>query len=403
MQGPDLGTSLAAAGCAAAMAATAALQGPLQAAAAAAQLPPPWRLSELPQLAYASSGVPAGAFGLALAANAASLAAPSAAAAAPAAAADAAGSASRELASWLAAAQGAVSECSSSSRQNSQRSLAEGSRYNSSSGCSLWSMQSERVGIGQASSEASSSSSSACGSPAGVFGRSRSDSGVFSPATSVTGLAWGPETVEPIVSAARSTGAQEEQDEKEQQQRDLPDSLLTSASCAVLAAVQQQDDQDIRAPLRSHVMQQVKRLQQQLGGSKATRLAWISGALAASLRCAAALAAPAGAAAAAVGGPHLSLLALLPRALVGPAALAALHFVGHAAYKAAMPPSHPLGQQWVMTGAGLELVVKPLGAYPQNADALGLKELGGLFPGHRMIAYRRRLASLVSQAPLARQ
>jgi hypothetical protein len=49
----------------------------------------------------------------------------------------------------------------------------------------------------------------------------------------------------------------------------------------------------------------------------------------------------------------------------------------------------------VLTGAGLELVAKPLAAYPRNGDALGLKELGGLFPGHRMIAYRRRLAALV--------
>jgi hypothetical protein len=142
------------------------------------------------------------------------------------------------------------------------------------------------------------------------------------------------------------------------------------------------------------VAKQLRRLQQQLATSRVGRLAWISGALAAGARCASALAAPA-----ALAGGHVSLLAMLPRALAGPAALAVLHFVGHAAYQAALPASHPLGQQWVMTDAGLEPVAKPLTSYPRTGEGLGLKELGGLFPGHRMIAYRRRLANLVSQSP----
>jgi hypothetical protein len=147
--------------------------------------------------------------------------------------------------------------------------------------------------------------------------------------------------------------------------------------------------------LGAQIAKQLRRLEQQLAGMKVGRLAWISGALAAGARCASALAAPA-----AVTGPHISLMAMLPRALAGPAALALLHFVGHAAYQAALPPSHPLGQQWVMTVSGLEPVAKPLTSYPRTGEGLGLKELGGWCPGHRMIAYRRRLANLVSQSSL---
>lgn len=153
-----------------------------------------------------------------------------------------------------------------------------------------------------------------------------------------------------------------------------------------------------RVPFGARLTRQLQRLQQQLGSTRVGRLAWISGALAAGARCASALAAPA-----AVTGHHVSLLALLPCALAGPAALAVLHFVGHAAYQAALPPSHPLGQQWVMTESGLEPVAMPLTSYPRTGEGLGLQELGGLFPGHRMIAYRRRLAHLISQSPSATQ
>jgi hypothetical protein len=121
--------------------------------------------------------------------------------------------------------------------------------------------------------------------------------------------------------------------------------------------------------------------------AKAGMTAFLTGALAAGVRCSAALAAPQ------LLGPQLSLLSVLPAALTAPVALAAMHLVG----KAALPVSHPLGQQWVITGAGLEAVDRPLKNYPRSGEGLDLKQLGGLFPGHRMIAYRRRMVTLLQQ------
>jgi hypothetical protein len=121
--------------------------------------------------------------------------------------------------------------------------------------------------------------------------------------------------------------------------------------------------------------------------AKAGMTAFITGALAAGVRCSAALAAPQ------LQAPQLSLLSVLPAALTAPVALAAMHLVG----KAAVPVSHPLGQQYVMTGSGLEPAMRPLKSYPRNGEGLNLQQLGGLFPGHRMIAYRRRMVKLLQQ------
>jgi hypothetical protein len=353
----DLPVELTAGLAPAGSAATAALQ-PLQDVVTAAA-DGPWGSQQLPELAFALASPSAGgALELGLASLPAS---PTSAALV--------GSGSHELASWLAAAQRTVKACGSGAP--SQRSFAE-SRDNSISGNSLYSLQYD---LWPASS-VSEPSSSGHSSPTSPASRSRSDSGVSyvsRPGSPTAGLP-----------------------SAQQEAPTVPDSLLVAALAAAEQEQQQQQPAQGTAPIRSQFMHQVKRLQQQLGGSKATtRAAWIGGALAASLRCASAFAAVPGM----VSTPQLSLLTLLPRALFGPAAFAALHFVGHAAYKAAMPASHPLGQQWVMTGSGLELVVKPLHAYPRSGEGLGLKELGGLFPGHRMIAYRRRLAVLVSQAP----
>jgi hypothetical protein len=204
---------------------------------------------------------------------------------------------------------------------------------------------------------------------------------------------WALDTTSSVVfSSDGGTSSMAAADAQPQQQQQQPE-----PPAAVQAQQQQQDPAEAqpRSNLRAQFAGQLRRLQQQLSSTRVGRVAWISGALAAGARCASALAASAPAA---VSGSHMSLLAMLPRALAGPAALAVLHLVGHAAYQAALPPSHPLGQQWVMTGSGLEPVAKPLSSYPRTGEGLGLKELGGLFPGHRMIAYRRRLANLVSQS-----
>eukprot|EP00775_Hariotina_reticulata_P012111 gene12111-12250_t len=122
------------------------------------------------------------------------------------------------------------------------------------------------------------------------------------------------------------------------------------------------------------------------------KLAWLAGALAAGVRCAAAFAAPH------LFAPHAVPLLSLPHLMIAPIGLATLHLVG--SFQAALPVSHPLGQQWVLTANGSEEAAKPLSSYPKHADALKLKELGGLFPGHRMIAYRRRVVALRDQGLL---
>ncbi len=134
-------------------------------------------------------------------------------------------------------------------------------------------------------------------------------------------------------------------------------------------------------------------------------IALVTGALAAGLRCAAALASTPQLAVAATGGHAPAagvlaaggLLAALPGALTAPAVVAAAHIVGSLVIKAALPATHPLGQQLVMTSDGVSELDRPLRTYPRaRAD---LADLGGLFPGHRMIAYRRRLVTLLSQQP----
>lgn len=302
---------------------------------------------------------------------------------------------SQELASWLAAARDAVKQQAGS--QPSQRSYRDSSRCNSASGDSLCSLTSDAFAQWPASSSADDyCSSSRADSPVAF---SESDSMPSPPGCSGYSFgvpvvaSWALDTSSSVVfssdggtsSTAAASPVSDAQPHQQQQQPEAP---------STAQAQQSESEAQPRSDFRAQVAKQLRRLQQQLSSTRVGRVAWISGALAAGARCASALAAPA-----AVSGPHMSLLAMLPRALAGPAALAVLHFVGHAAYQAALPPSHPLGQQWVMTGSGLEPVAKPLSSYPRTGEGLGLKELGGLFPGHRMIAYRWRLANLVSQSP----
>lgn len=127
--------------------------------------------------------------------------------------------------------------------------------------------------------------------------------------------------------------------------------------------------------------------------SKAS-LAMITGALAAGMRCAAALAAPQ------LLSQHPSLVSLLPGVISTPLAVVAVQLMGTWWLKSALPVTHPLGQQFVMTGSGMEQVAKPLKAYPKAAQDLGLQQLGGFAPGHRMIAYRRRLVNLMQKQSL---
>lgn len=349
---------------------------------------------------------------------------------------------SKELASWLAAARGAVQQQAGS--QPGQRSFQDSSRCNSNSVNSLFSLQSEAYAgawAGGASSSADEESTTAASATTTSGADSLSSSPVSSGGVPPVGLytgsylgsrhsfgvpvvaSWALDTSSSLVFSSdggtiSSSGSPEPQDFQQQQQQPLQNQQQSSEQVtqssssrprpsrlqiqhdpgvadevAAQADGSPQPEQQQPNNLGSHVARQLKRLQQQLGNTKVGRVAWVTGALAAGARCAAALAAPA-----AITGQPFSLLAFIPRALVGPAALALIHVVGHAAYQAALPPSHPLGQQWVMTVSGLEPVAKPLASYPRTGEGLGLQELGGLFPGHRMIAYRRRLANLVSQS-----
>lgn len=376
----DLSASLAAAGASTAAAAAALVQEHLQAAAAAGS----WLgdTAAAAELAMAQS---------AAAASSLSFAGADAAAGCTTALLEES-TGSQELASWLAAARDAVKQQAGS--QPSQRSFRDSSRCNSASGDSLCSMTSDAFAQWPASSSADDFCSSRADSPVAF---SEADSPLPSP-TGRSGYSfgmpviasWALDTTSSVVFSSdggtSSMAAADGQSQQQQQQPEAP---------AAAQAQQQPEPAEAqpRSNLRAQLAGQLRRLQQQLSSTRVGRVAWISGALAAGARCASALAAPA-----AVSGSHMSLLAMLPRALAGPAALAVLHLVGHAAYQAALPPSHPLGQQWVMTGSGLEPVAKPLSSYPRTGEGLGLKELGGLFPGHRMIAYRRRLANLVSQS-----
>lgn len=334
---------------------------------------------------------------------------------------------SRELASWLDAARGAVKQ--QAGPEHSQRSFKDSCRCNSNSGNSLYSLQSEALSQWPASSvgddgTSSSSVSPSSISPASTLPVSGRQSTRYAFGVPVI-ASWALESSSSLALTSdsavspRDLSSLEDPDntvqQAEQQAEQQPDQPSSSppplpaaapmpaqqdsaAAGAEAEAEAQRAGGQAKVPLGARLARQLQRLQQQLGSTRVGRVAWISGALAAGARCASALAAPA-----AVTGHHVSLLALLPRALAGPAALAVLHFVGHAAYQAALPPSHPLGQQWVMTDSGLEPVAMPLTSYPRTGEGLGLQELGGLFPGHRMIAYRRRLAHLISQSPSATQ
>lgn len=105
--------------------------------------------------------------------------------------------------------------------------------------------------------------------------------------------------------------------------------------------------------------------------------------------------------------PRLQRLAapvgwLLPRSLILPPAAAALHLLGGAIVTAMLPVSYYIGEQWVLTAEGLQPAGAPLGSYQQEADSLGLADLGGPFPAHRMIAYRNRVRQVMLPAPSAR-
>ena len=106
-----------------------------------------------------------------------------------------------------------------------------------------------------------------------------------------------------------------------------------------------------------------------------------------------AVAASAGAAATAT---HVMGGALAPLALTVPAA-ALLHFVGKLMVRVVFPRNFPVGQQWVLTSDGAFPLThaQPVSSFRSQAEDLDLAGLGGMFPGHRMIAYRRRMVQLL--------
>ncbi|KIY91241.1 hypothetical protein MNEG_16723, partial [Monoraphidium neglectum] len=68
--------------------------------------------------------------------------------------------------------------------------------------------------------------------------------------------------------------------------------------------------------------------------------------------------------------------------------------VGAAIVAAAVPRTHAIGAQWVLSHEGLSPADRPLALFPHRIQSLGFDEMGGLFRGHRMVAYRNRLAHL---------
>lgn len=244
---------------------------------------------------------------------------------------------SAELSNWLAAARGAVQQQRLQRRAQLQRSLSDASDTNSASSDSLSSL-----------SEVSDSSSSSIIS-----------------SSSLAAFTSGLETSLLLASAA----ATQWMSASSQQLQDATSSINSTREHVVVSSSKS------------------SRGWSRVSLAKAGMTAFVTGALAAGVRCSAAIAAPQ------LLAPQLSLLSMLPAALTAPVALAAMHLVG----KAALPVSHPLGQQYVMTGSGLEPVVRPLKSYPRSGEGLGLKQLGGMFPGHRMIAYRRRMVTLLQQ------
>lgn len=270
---------------------------------------------------------------------------------------------SEELASWLAAAKGAVQE---RKQRRQHRRSGGGSLSHSSSNASLQASDaSDAPSSSWGSSKTAGAGASGSSDASGVSLSGRLEATLLAASAAAVNLLTAPGKLGPQLSPGgvglHSPFAA------------VPDAHQLGEAAA--AAVHQQPGV---AAVRLH----------RLGLSRA-KLAWLTGAVAAGVRCAAALAAPQ-----LLGGPHL-LGGLLPRGLwPAPVALAALHFVGSAALRASMPASHPLGQQWVLTREGLQPADRPLKEYPKCATSLRLRELGGLFPGHRMIAYRRRVVAL---------
>jgi hypothetical protein len=72
--------------------------------------------------------------------------------------------------------------------------------------------------------------------------------------------------------------------------------------------------------------------------------------------------------------------------------LVPIDFLSSAIIAAVVPRTCPIGAQWVLTHGGPERQRRANTSYPQQPDGLGLEDLGGLFPGHRMVAYRNRVA-----------
>jgi hypothetical protein len=251
--------------------------------------------------------------------------------------AQAASGGSAELASWLTAARGAVQRQRIQRRAQLHRSLSNASEAHSASSDSLTSL-----------SAASDSSGSSSSNSLAVF-----TSGLEGTllAASAAASQWMNASSQALSNSSSGSSS------SSMQHNTFPNSSKTSKRWSKVAL------------------------------ARAGMTAFVTGALAAGVRCSAALAAPQ------LLGPQLSLFGMLPAALTAPVALAAMHIIG----KAALPVSHPLGQQYVMTGAGLEPVDRPLKSYPRSGEGLDLKQLGGLFPGHRMIAYRRRMVKLLQQ------
>lgn len=257
----------------------------------------------------------------------------------------AARSGSEELTSWLAAARAAVQRQRLRRRQQQQhlpRSLGIASGVTSSSNSSLSRLE---------SSSHLAEPAAGCGDSLAAF---------------TTRLEAAPAAVLQLLGRSCNSSIKCSQSGLKQQHHQLHSSAGIAAAAATAASL---------APRQCFSL------------SKAGLTAFVTGALAAGVRCGAALAASS------LLGSHLSLFGLIPAALTAPVALVAVHLVG----KATIPVSHPLGQQVVMTGAGPRPASKPLKGYPHNAEGLNLQQLGGLFPGHRMIAYRRRMVALLQQ------
>jgi hypothetical protein len=91
---------------------------------------------------------------------------------------------------------------------------------------------------------------------------------------------------------------------------------------------------------------------------------------------------------------------VLPALLALPPAAVAVEVVGSLIVTFCVPRTYTIGQQWVLTAQGLEPALKPLDQYRRDWAEMGA--LGGLFPGHRMVAYRNRLVRLLPGERLQR-